>query len=130
MKQFDGVQVIKALSNGGLLFDGSGFSKWYKVYYPETGVLSELSKFNANCRMLDMEMYVESLELLDKGGKTMSWEKKRRKGKVESPELLIAHLLDAEPLHARRNLHICTVRTNAASSGNEINSFRIDKGQI
>ncbi|GJY84010.1 F-box/kelch-repeat protein-like protein [Tanacetum coccineum] len=84
MKQFDRVQVIKALSNGGLLFDGSGFSKWYKVYYPETGVLSELSKFNENCRMLDMEMYVESLELLDKGGKTMSWEKKIRKGKVSS----------------------------------------------
>ncbi|PWA83296.1 hexokinase [Artemisia annua] len=83
MKRFHrGARVIKALSSGGLLFDISKYSiNWYTVYYPETGVLSELLKFKGTCRMLDMEMYVESLELLDKGtpcGKTISWEEMKR----------------------------------------------------
>ncbi|GJV73180.1 F-box/kelch-repeat protein-like protein [Tanacetum coccineum] len=67
MKRFNRVTVIKALSNGGLLFGISKLTNWYTVYYPETRVLSEPLKFKGTCMMLDMEMYVESLELLDKG---------------------------------------------------------------
>nr|GEV32525.1 F-box/kelch-repeat protein At3g23880-like [Tanacetum cinerariifolium] len=79
MKQFNRLRVIKALSNGGLLFGISNLSSsWITVYYPETGVLSELLKLKGTCRRLDMIMYVESFELLDKGtpcGVTISWEK-------------------------------------------------------
>ncbi|GJY84009.1 F-box/kelch-repeat protein-like protein [Tanacetum coccineum] len=83
MKRFNRLRVIKALSNGGLLFGVSNLSSsWITVYYPETGVLSEVLKLKGTCRRLDMEMYVESFELLDKGtpcGNTISWEKNRRK---------------------------------------------------
>lgn len=55
---------------------------WSIVYDLQTTDLSRLIKFRDTCYKMEIEAYVESLELLDKGtlcGETISWKKKENK---------------------------------------------------
>lgn len=58
-------RLIQLTSNGDLLL--SYFDKGFQVYNRETSMRSRLVEFNDSSIIGDMEMYVESLELLETG---------------------------------------------------------------
>ncbi|GJY51690.1 F-box/kelch-repeat protein-like protein [Tanacetum coccineum] len=58
------VVIVQPITNGVLILYGD---KGCQVYNPQTGSLTNLFKFGIYCGQVELETYVESLELLDKG---------------------------------------------------------------
>ncbi|GKC45227.1 F-box/kelch-repeat protein-like protein [Tanacetum coccineum] len=58
------VVIVQPIINGVLILYGD---KGCQVYNPQTGSLTNLFKFGIYCGQVELETYVESLELLDKG---------------------------------------------------------------
>lgn len=84
--QLKGARILKSITNDDLLISTN--DNWYQVYNAKTGVLLRLLKFEDACNV-EMEMYVESLELLDRGtacGENISWNNKQYRKKRQEKE--------------------------------------------